>query len=98
MTQLEQAIAMKKDEIRQREADLGCPEYLDKAWAQRRIDMCREGIGKIQAFLKDGGELELARCYHQLEVVCLIAHSGFNGGCRFVPRVWGVWYQWVGGR
>src|SRR4030042_337367 len=93
MTQLEQAVAQKKDEIKCREADLMCPEYMDKAWAQRRLEMCNSEIRRIEAFLKDGGELDLARCYHQPEIICLIAHKGFNGGCHLVPRVCGFSFK-----
>jgi hypothetical protein len=99
MSNLEAAIAQKQDQIRQREADLKYPEYPGREWALTEIELLYGEIDKIQTFLKSGGELNLARCCQQPgnlanllfppsddRYLCLIAHNGFNGGCRLEPR------------
>ena len=72
---LEDSIKQKQDEIRQRNADLNCPEYSDKEWAQAEIDMLTNEIEIISNFLAGTGEMILAGCREG--VICLIAHKGF---------------------
>lgn len=68
---VQQMIELKNNEIGQRQADLRCPEYPSKDWAQKQIEYLLLEIDLI----KKGEILSLPRCSQYHDAICPLAHT-----------------------
>ena len=75
-------------ELRLRHHDLKSEFYKDDPWVLGQITILKHHIAEVERYLQHGGALDLPRCCHQRELICLAAMRGFEV-CILTPTACG---------